>query len=80
MGVKVKLDNGRKRAREGVSVSVRAIYREELSAIYAKGYDMVTQIQIYDNVKSRLCKERRNVLGTEQNPEDSSNIVFSEAV
>jgi hypothetical protein len=41
---------------------------------------MVTEIQKYENVKTRLCKERRNVLGTEQNPEDISNIVFSEKV
>jgi hypothetical protein len=78
--VKVKLDNCRKRAREGVSVPVHTIYTEELSDIYGKGYDMVTEIPNYDNVKTRLCEERRNVLDTEQNPEDSSKIVFSEEV
>ena len=39
---------------------------------------MATEVPNYDNVKSRQCKERRNVLGTEQNPEDNSRIVFSE--
>ena len=33
-----------------------------------KGYDMVTEIPKYDNVTTRLCKEKQNVLGTEQNP------------
>jgi hypothetical protein len=28
----------------------------------------------------RLCKERQNILGTEQNSEESSKIVFSEDV
>jgi hypothetical protein len=41
---------------------------------------MVTKIPKYESVKSRLCKERRKVLGTEQNPEDSSKIVFPEEV
>ena len=41
---------------------------------------MITYISKYDNVKTRLCKEQRNVLGTEQNLEDSSKIVFSEEV
>jgi hypothetical protein len=57
MEVNVKLDNFRKRAREGMSVPVHTIYREELSGTYAKGYDMVTLISKYDNVKTRLCKE-----------------------
>jgi hypothetical protein len=41
---------------------------------------MVTEIPQYESVKSRLCKERRKVLGTEQNPEDSSKIIFPEEV
>jgi hypothetical protein len=39
---------------------------------------MVREIPKYENVKTRQCKERRNVLGTEQNSEDSSKIVFWE--
>jgi hypothetical protein len=30
---------------------------------------MATEIPKYDNVKTRLCQERREILGTEQNPE-----------
>jgi hypothetical protein len=63
-----------------VSVPVHTIYKEVLSDTYAKGYDMVTEIPKHDNVKTRMCKEWRNVLGTEQNPEDSSKMVFSEDV
>jgi hypothetical protein len=65
MVVKVKMDYCRKRAREGVSVPVHATYKEELSDIYAKGYDVVAEISKYYNVKTFLCNERRNVLGTE---------------
>jgi hypothetical protein len=41
---------------------------------------MVAVIPKYESFTTRLCKERRNVLGTEQNPECSSKIVFSEGV
>ena len=80
MEVKIKLDNCRRRVREGVSVHVHTIYTEELSDIYARGHYMVTEIPKYDNVTTRLCKEKQNVLGTEQNPEDISKTVFSEGV
>ena len=56
---------------------VHTVYKEELSDILAKGYDVITEISKCDNVKARQCKERRRVLGTEPNPEDSSKIVFS---
>jgi hypothetical protein len=78
MEFKVKLENCINRATEDVSVPVHTVYKEELSDTYAKWYDMVTEIPEYDNVKTRLCKERRKVLGTEKNKEDSSKIVFSE--
>jgi hypothetical protein len=42
MEVKVKLDNCRKRAGEGVSVPVHTLYKEELSDTFAEGYDIVT--------------------------------------
>jgi hypothetical protein len=41
---------------------------------------MATVIAKCDNVKTRQCKERRRVLRTEPNPENSSKIVFSEEV
>ena len=44
MEVKVKLDNCRKRAGEGVCVPVHTICSEELSDIHAKGHEMVTEI------------------------------------
>jgi hypothetical protein len=57
-----------------VSVPVYAIYKEELSHIYVKGYDIVTYILKCGNVKTGLCQERRNDLGAAQNPEDGSKI------
>jgi hypothetical protein len=77
--VKVEFENCIKRARKDVSVPLHTVYKEELSR-HAKGYDMVTEIPKYKSVKSRLCKERRKVLGTEENPEDISKIVFPEEV
>jgi hypothetical protein len=41
---------------------------------------VAAEIPNYDHVKTRQCKERRNVLRTEENPEDNSKIVFSEEV
>jgi len=41
---------------------------------------MSTEMTICDNFKTRLCKERRKDLGTEQNSEQIPKIVFSEEV
>jgi hypothetical protein len=30
-----------------------------VDAVYKEGYDLVTEIPKYDNVKSRLCQEQR---------------------
>jgi hypothetical protein len=42
--------NCRRRAREEVFVAVHKISTEELSGIYAKGYDIKTEIPKYVNV------------------------------
>ena len=52
-----------------MAVSVHAVYVEQLSFT-----------RKYCNVKTPLRQERRKSLGTEQNPEDSSKIVFSEEI
>jgi hypothetical protein len=41
---------------------------------------LLSQIPTYDNVKTRLCQERRKVPGTEKNPEDTLKTVFLEEV
>lgn len=41
---------------------------------------MIIEIPKYDNVRTGMCQLRRNGLGTGQNPEDISKIVFSEEV
>ena len=43
-------------------------------------YDKVSEIPKCDSIKDRQCKERRGALGTKQNLEDSSKILFSEEV
>jgi hypothetical protein len=50
-----------------MSLCVHTIYKVELSEIYAKGNDMTTEMTNRDNFKTRLYKERRKCLGTEQN-------------
>jgi len=77
MEVKVKLDNCRPTNSEDLSVSVRKICGEGLSDIYPRSYDMVIEIPKYDNIKTWQCKEGQKVRGTEENPEDSSKIIFS---
>ena len=42
--------------------------------------ETVTEILKYYNVKTPMRQERRKSLGTEQNPEDSSKILFSEVL
>jgi hypothetical protein len=60
-------------------VPVHTIYKKELSDILTIWYDMMTEIPKHDNVKTRLSRTAE-VVGTEQNPEDSSKTVFSEDV
>jgi hypothetical protein len=40
----VKVDSCRKRAREELTVPVHTLYREELSDVDRKGYDVVTEL------------------------------------
>jgi hypothetical protein len=60
-------------------MTASAVHRWRI-AVYAEGRDTVTETGSYDNVKIWTWQDRRKSLGTEQNPEDSSNIVFSEKV
>ena len=45
-----------------------------------KRYDILNEIPKYKNVQTRLCQKRRKSLGTDQNQEDSSKILFAEQV
>ena len=63
-----------------LSVPVHTVCQEELSNIYTKGYEVVPEIPRYDNVKARLCAERRTRLDTEYNPDHGSKTVFQEEV
>lgn len=74
--VKKVVEVCKKRSREELSVPVHKIFKEEISKIYDKGYDLVVEAPSYENVKNTLCKDRRAALGTTQNPKDSSEIVF----
>lgn len=74
--VKITYETCRKRVREETSVPVNIIYKEEYSKIYSKGLNFVTKVPKYDSVKGTLCKERRKVLGTEQNPKNCVSVEF----
>lgn len=79
--VKKIMEKCKKRVREDVSVPVNKIFQEEMSEINMRGYDIVSETPSYENVKTSLCRQRRAVLGTTQNPADSKDILFkSEAL
>ena len=63
-----------KRIREEISAPANKIFEEENLGIIKKGYDLVTNIPKYENVKSILCRERRQILGTFQNLAHSADI------
>jgi hypothetical protein len=56
MKVKVKVNNCRKLATGDVSVHLHAVCKEELLLA-------ITEITKHDNVKTRLCQERRKKSG-----------------
>lgn len=55
--VRRKVENCKKRSREGISVTVNIIFKEEFSEIYNKGYDLVTESPTYNSAKIALCTE-----------------------
>jgi hypothetical protein len=55
--VAVKLEKCRRKATEDTSVPVHTTYKEELSDILTRWYDMITEIPKYDNVKTRLSRK-----------------------
>lgn len=77
--VKKTMENCKKRVKNDVSIPVSKIFREEFAGIRDKGYDLVAETPLYDNAKTALCRERRKVLGTTENPESSQDIKFAES-
>ena len=78
IGINRKMETCRKRFREEISVPENKILQKDILELYEKSYDLVANILKYENVKSSLCKERRRILGTLQNPPDSVDIGFPE--
>nr|CAD7199370.1 unnamed protein product [Timema douglasi] len=66
--VKKRLEECRKRAKAEVSDPVNEIFRDEMKDLYTQGYEFVTSMPKYNNVKDKLCELGRTALGTEQNP------------
>ena len=73
-----KMETCRKRVREETSIPVNKIFEEEILGLHEKGCDLVANIPKYKNVQSALCRKRRRILGTLQNPADSTDIKLPE--
>jgi hypothetical protein len=58
--VRVKLGNCRRRTKEKLSVPVHTIYKEELSDLYAKGCDMVTEFGVHESVRRDIIMNSTN--------------------
>ena len=59
----VKVENCRKRATDECLCLFMQFIKKKCP--FCGGYDMDTEIPIYDNAKTRLCQEQRKSLGTE---------------
>ena len=70
------MKSAKKRVREEIASPVSRIFQEEIAKLYNKGYDLVAETPTYESVKSVLCRERRKVLGTLQNPTTCNEIEF----
>jgi hypothetical protein len=79
MEVKVKQDTGRKNLGK-ICLCLQIQFIGKTVQNVAKGGVMTTEMTNYDNFNTRLYKERRKDLSTEQNSEEISKIVFSEEV
>lgn len=49
-----------------------------MTPIYDKGFEFVTEMQKYNNLKSALNSLRRKVLSTNMNPKSSEDINFDQ--
>ena len=65
------------RTREELHTAIPVIFNGEFSKIWNQGYDFVTNIPQYVGMKASLCRQRRRVLGTTQNPDTSDDIHFN---
>lgn len=72
------LETCKKRARKELSVPVPAVFKGMFIGLYPRGNELVAEMPNYKDMKTRLRRERRKVVGTEQNPQDSSVLVFRE--
>jgi len=57
---KVKLGNCRRRTKEKFSVPVHTIYKEELSDLYSKVCDMVTEHDVRESVRRDIIMNSAN--------------------
>lgn len=70
--------NCKKRVREEENTPVNQIYKQEFANLYNQGFELVTKIPRYENIKATLCLHRRKVLGTIQNPTLNTDIKFTD--
>ncbi|KAL4123194.1 hypothetical protein QTP88_015417 [Uroleucon formosanum] len=60
--VKKQFDNARKRVREESSYTSSQIFRQEMSTLFQKGYDHVTNIPTYASAKTTLNRIKKRTL------------------
>lgn len=80
MDVKKAVFQAKKRTREEDCSCIPEIYSQEFNHLYNQGYELVTKIPQFDNVKNTMYRIRSRQHGVEEEPKASSDIVLDEQI
>lgn len=78
--VKKHFDNARKRVREESSLTSSHIFRQEMSPLFQKGYDHVTNIPTYASAKTTLNRIKKRTLGYTLDPNSKEEIIVPDDI
>lgn len=75
--VKIHKENAKKRARES-DQAISKIYREEMGALFDRGYDFVCDVPLLSSIKSNLYRHRQEANGVSSEPKYAAEIEIPE--
>jgi hypothetical protein len=76
--VKKTIYIAKKRAREDCDTQIRQIYNQEFHSLQNRGYEFVTCLPQYSNVRSSLYSIRDQAQGVQKEPKQPAEVVFDE--
>lgn len=70
--------HAKKRAREESDTPIRKVFTEEFEDLHNKGYELITRLPQFSNMKTSLYKNRNVAQGIQCEPKDASEVILDE--